>query len=219
MSNERPVNIREFSTRAEASAALAAELVSVLESVLEAGGHPALIVSGGSSPLQLFHRLSEYPIDWPRVRIVPSDERDVPLDHPERNESMIRRELLRDEAAGAELISLLPPGDIPRSFDAVVLGMGDDGHTASLFPDSPDLSKALSSDGPLVRLAVPRLAKERISLTPAALLNTRALYLLFFGEKKRAVLDAALDGSDTGEYPVRVVLNQVQVPLTVYYAP
>ena len=213
------LSFRTFETRAEASRALANELVGVLAAALERRGFASLVVSGGSSPVEMFHHLREQVIDWKNVTIVPSDERDVPPDHPERNERMIRSELLQGPAAAARLVGLIPPGAVPERFHAVVLGMGADGHTASLFPGSPELKAALESDDELHRLTVPGLKTDRVSLTPRALLSSRRIDLLFFGEEKRAVFEQAAQPGDPDEYPVRAVLDQDRAPVTVFWAP
>lgn len=208
-----------FDTREEASGALAAELVALLQAALVKRGQASLVVSGGSSPVQMFRALGAEPLPWTEVTVVPSDEREVPPDHADRNEAMIRRELMSGPAARARLVSLYPPGELPSGFDAVVLGMGSDGHTASLFPGSPDLAAALAANGPLARLEVPQLGAHRISLTPRALLDTGRLFLLFFGAEKRDVFDRARAAGDLSEYPVRSVLHQGDVPVEVYWAP
>jgi 6-phosphogluconolactonase len=213
------VRVREFADRAQAAAALAGALQAGLGAALAARREASLVVSGGTTPAPMFRRLRDRPLAWDRVTVLASDERDVPPDHPDRNEAMIRRELLQNAAAAARLVSLIPPGAIPPTFDEVVLGMGEDGHTASLFPGSPDLAAALASRDPLARLWVPQLAMHRVSLTPAALLAARRISLLFFGAGKRAVFEAALAGDDPARYPVRAILRQDTVPVTVYTAP
>ena len=213
------IEFKTFESRQEASEALAAELASVLGSALAERGRASLVVSGGSSPVQMFRALGSAPLAWENVTVVPSDEREVPLDHADRNEAMIRRELMTGDADRASMVSLHPPGDIPSRFDAVVLGMGSDGHTASLFPGSPDLESAIASPGPLARLDVPRLGAHRISLTPGTLLATTRLFLLFFGDEKRDVFERARAAGDASEYPVRMVLHQGRVTVEVYWAP
>lgn len=216
------VTLREFTSRLACVAALADELEQLLRESVDDSGDASLVVSGGTSPVQLFRELSGRELPWDRVWIIPSDERMVPVTHPDRNESMIRRELLQHRATAAGLVSLLTTGPLPSSllgrFDAAVLGMGTDGHTASLFPDSPDLEGALNSDKVLYRLRVPHLDADRVSLTPRALLRSNCLYLLFFGDEKRAVLDAAMSPGEVTEYPVRVILQQDKTPVTVFWA-
>ena len=221
---------RAFGNRAEASAALAGEICETLTEAMAAHGRATLVASGGSSPVEFFHCLRRLPLSWERVTVVPSDERVVPLQDPDRNESMIRRELLQGAADAARLRGLLPASGstanleqlaetLPTSFDAVVLGMGADGHTASLFPGSAELESALRSADPLALLNVPQLGAQRVSLTPAALLSTRRIDLLFFGPEKRDVYETALAGDDIAEYPVRCVLHQNRVPVCAFWAP
>lgn len=202
-----------------ASRALSVKLANLLADALETRGKAALVVSGGTSPVALFHHLREEPLDWRNITVVASDERRVAPDHADRNEAMIRRELMQSAAAQAKLVSLIPPGELPERFDAVVLGMGGDGHTASLFPGSPDLERALTSKNPLENVEVPQLGSERVSMTPSALLNSDAVFFLFFGADKRRVYEAALDGTDVREYPVRVALHQEAAPVAVFWAP
>jgi len=213
------VRVFEFERREQAAEALADALQRDLEVAIAARGHATLVVSGGSTPVTLFRLLRRRALGWDRVTVLASDEREVPPDHPDRNEAMIRRELLHEAAGAAKLVSLYPPGAIPARFDRVVLGMGADGHTASLFPGSPDLAAALASKEALARVYVPRLEAWRVSLTPAALLTAGRISLLFFGTDKRAVFEAALASDDVAEYPVRAMLAQDAVPVDVYTAP
>ena len=219
MTDPGHVDFKTFETRREASEALATALEKDLAAGIELKGMASLVVSGGSSPTGMFQALRKRSLSWQDVCVIPSDERDVPPDHPDRNEAMIRRELLGEEATTARLVSLIPPGDIPDHFDAVVLGMGDDGHTASLFPGSPDLPEALCSEHKLARLEVPRLGVYRISLTPRALLSSQKIYLLFFGSEKRLVCEQALRENDPLKLPVSIVLGQSRVPVAIYWAP
>lgn len=218
MSERGRLLFREFASRTEACTTLADTLAEILEQAVEQKGSAAMVVSGGTSPAPMFRALRDRRLPWDRVTVVPSDEREVAPDHPERNEAMIRRELLAGRAAGATLAGLIPPARLPERFDVSVLGMGTDGHTASLFPGSPDLDDALRSGRALERLKVPQLGVHRVSLTPSALLRSDRIVLLFFGEDKRAVFNKALQGGNTGTYPVRVVLHQAQVPVEVYWA-
>lgn len=219
-----------YPSRDDASAALADEIREILNDALAARGRATLVVSGGSSPVAFFHQLRRLPLSWERITIVPSDERVVPLSDPDRNEAMIRRELLEGAAAAASLRGLLPESGstanltqlaeaLPPFFDAVVLGMGTDGHTASLFPGSPQLESALRSAEPLALLDVPQLGTQRVTLTPSALLSTRRINLLIFGQEKRSIYEAAAAGDNVAEFPVRSVLRQTRVPVRVFWAP
>lgn len=210
---------REFTHREDAAMALADDLQKGLSEAVQEKGQASLVVSGGTTPGGMFRLLCQRNLPWNRVEVLASDERDVPPDHADRNEAMISNELLRNKAARAQLVSLIPPGDIPTFFDELVLGMGADGHTASLFPDSPELGGALVSKQALEWLTTPSSPVRRVSLTPRALLQSGRISLLFFGAEKRAVYEAAASGTDLGEYPVRVVLCQERVPVTIYWAP
>jgi 6-phosphogluconolactonase len=222
------VTFLPFDSRQQASSTLANEIASTLQESLKHKTTANLVVSGGTSPVAFFHSLRDQDLEWERVAVIPSDERCVPADHADRNDAMIQREFIQAGASKALLRGLLPRNDsdsssilksMPSMFDAVVLGMGEDGHTASLFPDSPTLERALSSTELTVTVSVPRLKAERISLTPAALLTSQRIDLLFFGETKRQVFEQALQPGPVSTYPVRAVLHQDRVPVRVFWAP
>ena len=182
----------------------------------------------------MFRALRRHGLPWHKVTVVPSDERLVPPDHEDSNAGMLRRELIQDEAATAKLLSLAGaanPDDLQlaslnarlamltRPLDIVLLGMGDDGHTASLFPDSPDIANALHSPDCCVLQQPAHLEAARLSLTPALLLDAREIVLLFFGAGKRAAYRRAVAGGDVEEMPVRFMLQQQTTPVSVYWAP
>ncbi len=220
--------------REQASHALAEHLAQVIRKAIDERGQASLVVSGGTSPVMLFEHLRNIDLDWSKVTVVPSDERLVDADSYERNEHMVRNVFLNDLASRAKLISLVcdptQPQDCERfaneniasiegPFDVVVLGMGEDGHTASLFPDSPNIQDVLESDLSCLVQQVPSQKRTRISLTPGALLNSRELVLLVFGESKYQVLQTANSAGPISQFPIRVALHQERVPLTTYWAP
>jgi 6-phosphogluconolactonase len=225
----------EFKQRDDAAAMLARRIGERLRFAVYRRAAASMIVSGGVAPRPLFRALRLLPVPWYLVTIVPSDERwGGRYDDDGTNEYMIRRELLSGEPGFARFVSLcrrdcaapesLPAlraslAEIRRPFDAVVLGMGADGHTASLFPDSPDICEALRSDEECVVQEIPRLAHPRVSLTVRSLLDAHEINLLFFGAAKRAVYEESLRPGPIEEYPVRALVRQNQVPVNVYWAP
>lgn len=222
-----------FDSRESASSALADHIAAVLESAVTQRGNASIVVCGGTSPLATFRFLRQKKLPWHNIAIVPSDERLVPVDHPDSNEGMIRRELMQDEAAVAQFVSLATAGtrnkqqlsglnaqlnSLVKPIDVVVLGMGHDGHTASLFPNSVNISIALSSDDACVIQHPPHLDDARLSLTPRLLLAAREIVLLFFGDDKRAIYEQAIDAGPVEELPIRFVLHQEQVSIRRYWA-
>lgn len=234
-----PLNVTTHSftdCRAQATA-LAERVAERLRSGLAERGHAVLAVSGGSTPKDFFDRLSHEKLDWARVQVTLVDERWVPDTDERSNARLVKSRLLQQAAAAAQFVPLYT-GDatpeagqgaasahidaLPLPFDAVVLGMGDDGHTASFFPGGDHLAEALDPDGyaRVLPMRAPGAGEPRITLTLPTLLETRALYLLVAGEKKRDLLaDARLGLGEARHYPVRAVLTQQRVPVAVYWCP
>lgn len=215
---------------------LAECVVSGLEGALNLRDYATLAVSGGSTPRPLFQALSRCDIDWSRVLITQVDERWVPEDHPDSNARLIREELLQNRASKARFKSMrVGPdnafsaeeavaaqlADFRDAIDVTVLGMGEDGHTASFFPNSEQLDAALDVDSQALCLALrpPAAPHDRMTLSLATVLRSRQLYLHITGAGKLAVLERALTEGDVRELPIRAVLHRVESPLEVFYAP
>jgi 6-phosphogluconolactonase len=226
-------SFNEFKERDAAAAALARRIGERLRSAVYRRACASMIVSV-ATPRPLFRTLRLLPVPWYLVTIVPSDEGWVPVDDDDSNEGLIRRDLLAGEPGFANFVSLyrrnraaqesLPElraslKEVRRPFDAVVLGMGSDGHMASLFPDSPDVHLGLHGDAECVVQAPPRSRHPRVSLTVRSLLDAREVNLLFFGERKRAVYEHSLQPGPVEECPVRALVHQDRVPVNVYWAP
>lgn len=219
-----------------AAESLAGSVAEQLRAGLGERGCASLIVSGGKSPIPFFKALSTQALDWSRVVISLADERWVEPDSPDSNERLVREHLLVAAAGGARFVPLKNAaaspqaglaaartayGRLPRPFDVVVLGMGEDGHTASLFPGWPGLAAALdpANADRLVAVDPPSAAHARLSFTMSALLEARRLYLQIEGEQKQRVYTRARDGSDsTEQLPIAAILRQTEVPLSVYLA-
>ena len=221
----------QCSDNAEQVAALVQAVRESLAAALDAEGDAVLAVSGGRSPVPLFHALRDADLDWSRVLVTLVDERCVAPDHADSNERLVREHLLAGRAAAARFAGLVrDPADIAGSVAAAnaaarpitvaLLGMGEDGHTASLFPGAPELAAGLDPANPARYLAVtpPAAPHARISLTLAALLRSRRLVLAIAGPAKRRVFDAAC-AALTPDLPVSALVHQTQAPLDVYWAP
>lgn len=224
-----------YTDSATAASALAVMVADRLREGIAARGVASLVVSGGKSPVPFFQALRVQPLDWSKVFVTLADERWVAPDSPDSNERLLREHLLREAAGAAQFLPLKTTAitaaealaergaalaALPRPFDAVVLGMGEDGHTASLFPGMPGLAAALEPSGstPLIAGVAPVAPHERISLTLSALLDSRAIFLPLQGATKLAVYAAArADGSGT-RYPIGAALAQGRTPVSVLLA-
>lgn len=230
------VRFHAFENRSEASIAAADILSGLLSPCLATSpfAEASLVVSGGTTPGPCFNRLSLQVLNWSRVTVVPSDERWVPGDDQDSNERLIKHYLLQNEARHARFLSFYRSGVEPQQapvqveqdmqmmdlpFSAVLLGMGADGHFASLFPDFAGLSEALDPAGraKCILVQTPSSPHLRISLTLSALLASQEIVLLIFGEAKRAVIESAQKGE--GGYPVEALLRHARCPLHVVWAP
>jgi 6-phosphogluconolactonase len=194
------------------SAEIAGWLRARLEAALNASDAPvAITVPGGSTPFPILSELAAAPLDWRRVTVWPGDDRLVPEEHPASNTGRIRALL---EPPGAEVVALSEMEQVPH-FALAWLGMGEDGHIASLFPntdpraDDPQRIRRLIPD-PLP----PEAPFERISLTLPALLNSDALLFVLRGEAKRALFEAAARGEH--DLPVARLLAAARQPVTCF---
>ena len=176
-------------------------------------GKKRLAVAGGSTPAKVFELLAVRDLDWSGSTLIPTDDRQVPHDHPASNFAKLKSALGH---TGANLVPL-EEGQKIKPFDLVWLGMGEDGHVASMFPRMC----ALPSVKPRVIATLPKpLPVEapypRLSLNRQALAATRATILVITGEAKRRIVEAALAGSDA--WPVSDVLRSPRAPVTIYWS-
>lgn len=227
---------KEFKDSPTLVAALAGQVADLLRDGIRERGEASLVVSGGSTPVPFFAALSALALDWKQVAVTLADERWVDPTDADSNERLVRQHLLQNQAAAARFVGLKNEalsaiqGEkecedrlalLPRPFDVLILGMGNDGHTASLFPQATRLSEALNMDSGMLCLAItpPAAPHERMSLTLPALLQSRQIILHLVGPGKRAVYERALADGPVAEMPIRAVLGQTAAPVTVFWAP
>ena len=221
-----------FDSRREASEAAAARIVELLANRLEHQGRASLVVSGGTTPSQCFAKLAAASLEWDRVDVLLSDERWVPQDHEDSNERQAREALLIDRAAAATLVPVYSEGLSPQErcdelqdplpelpFSCALVGMGTDGHFASLFPDADNLEPGLDVEsGQLyVPIETDSSPHTRISMTLAGISRSDEIALLMFGEEKLEVFNKAKELANG--FPVSRLLRQKRAPVRVFWAP
>ena len=183
-----------------------------LQRALAAGDAPvAITVPGGSTPFPILERLAAMDLDWRRVTVWPGDDRQVPEDHPASNTGKIRALL---EPTGAEVVALTVMEQVPH-FALAWLGMGADGHIASLFPNTDPQA----DDGQRIRTLTPdplpaEAPFDRITLTIPALLDSDELVFVLRGGEKRALLEAAARGEN--DLPIARLLAAADQPVTCF---
>ncbi|WP_291841985.1 6-phosphogluconolactonase [Maricaulis sp.] len=224
-------DLTEHADKAAMAQALAGPITRALSAAIAARGKAVFAVSGGSTPEALYKTLADTDLDWSKVTVVLVDERWVEPGTPGSNESFLASTLMTGKAAAARLVGLKAPGDTPIDGladitdrladiafppDVVILGMGEDGHTASWFPRADGLDAALAESGPPVaairakQTAVTGALTDRITLTRAALAGAGMSLLLLAGESKKRALEAALADGPVADMPVRALLRSDQ---------
>ena len=212
---------RTFTDREALDHSLAAHVVSKLALGIAARGTAYLVVSGGSTPVDLFSLLSASNLDWKNVVVLLADERCVPVDHQDRNERLVREVLLTGQAEQAQFLSLMPTPDdatvnieglssllasLPR-FDVVLLGMGEDGHTASLFPCASALKDGLTTDEAALITRPKTAAHARVSMSRRRLQAADHGVIHITGEQKKTVLELASERDEEMRYPITAFLG------------
>ncbi len=225
-----------FANVEQAAAALADRIAEIIGYAVQSRGRASLLVPGGNTPKAVFASLRQRELPWEKVYVSLTDERRVASDDPASNARLVREHLLKDRAAAAHFYPLhrqgvdersdeaacgAALGMLPRPFDAVILGMGEDGHIASMFPGDPALPRALSpkTEARCTTATAPTEPSARLTLTLATLLESRWIALHIAGSAKWQTLEKAAKDNDPMAHPVAALLGQRQVPFHIYYSP
>ena len=226
----------EYDSLSELADAVAGDVGFIVESAVDARGASLIAVPGGSTGPAVFGKLAAQKLPWKKVTIIPTDDRLVPMDDERSNVRAIAKAFLpvgaRVIPIAAEIADYRLAGnsadarlqDLPWPPDLVWLGMGTDGHTASIFA-GPDLQDAL--DAPKARRAIgvmpdplpPEAPVARVSLTRSAILSARTVMIVITGDDKRALLEQAIADGHSSKLPVGRVLAEAEQPIDIHWAP
>lgn len=221
---------RIFTTTEALDKALAQYVERALLGAVGSRGKASLVVSGGSTPRGFFKHLADKTLPWQSIDITLADERWVPVNHPDSNERQLLA--LLPEQISDRFLSLRGEGEDALAqaaflnrrlvnyppFDIVILGMGIDGHTASLFPDAPQISEGLDITNPKACLVVdpPQAPHQRISMSLGRLLRSQQVIVHLTGAQKAEVLAEAWRGNDPYRFPIAAVLHQQRTPVSIF---
>ncbi|MBA6233536.1 MULTISPECIES: 6-phosphogluconolactonase [unclassified Colwellia] len=227
--------LNDFAQRADLDNALAKAVAEILSDAISKKGKASLAVSGGSTPKGFFTALSNKDIDWQKVTVTLADERWVEFESEASNTRLVHENLLQNKASAARFFHLKKAGEFNQAtlallnadaksnllpLDVLILGMGEDGHTASLFPCSNEISAALAPDNTVALMkVVPQTAPNaRITFTYAHLAQSKNIILHVCGESKKVVLGKALSNNNQKEMPIRAFLQNPDINTQVYWA-
>lgn len=220
-----------FDSADAAAEDLARYIANTLSEAIVARGVATIALSGGRSPRAVLEALRAMPVDWAKVIVMQVDERWVDPSHADSNERLIRETLLTGPAAAAQLMPMKNDAAnayagqaaceaamavLPWPIDIMLLGMGEDGHTASLFPEAAELQDGLVTQARTLAVTPPAAPHQRMSLSVRAILDSRLIILQIGGGAKEAVYREALAGGPVEAMPIRSALLQEAVPVAVW---
>lgn len=232
------MNVVSYLDRAVQAGQLAQVVAGELQAAVQAKSRATVAFAGGTTPVLFFKALAKQAVDWSKVAFTLTDERQVAADNERSNARLLQTNLLNSLEPPASFQALYQLGQsttdlaqlasrLQKDFlplDVVVLGMGNDGHFASLFPQAPNLAAGLDSENSdiLLEVQAPDLPETRISFSLAALLQAKHLHLLITGADKQQLLEQAqanLTARQPRQWPIEALLQQAGDKLTIHYAP
>ncbi len=225
----------DYEDAEEFASAVAGDVAFIIESAIDARGSAVIALAGGETPKPILAKLAEAKIDWKRVMIIPTDDRLVPLDNPLSNAAMLAKIFLLKGArvvpittekaddyklAGSAAAARID--DLHWPLDLVWLGVGKDGHTASIFP-GPDFDDALNA--PVARKAVgvmpdplpPEAPVARVTLTRAAIQAAKSIIIVLSGNDKKKMVELAIRDGDSSPLPIGRVLAGLETPVDIHW--
>jgi 6-phosphogluconolactonase len=213
---------RHFESRGALASALAADVAARLSREAARNGSAVLAVSGGTTPRLFFETLSRIDIPWSRVTITLVDDRQVEETSERSNARLVREHLIQNRARNANFVPLHgnPEASQVGRFDVAILGMGNDGHTASFFPGGDHLATALDPDTKerIVEMKAKTAPEPRVTFTLPDIIDADMICLHLEGQEKRDTLGRALEAGPIEEMPIRAVLR-AKKPVTLYWCP
>lgn len=226
--------INEFEQRELLDESLADKVANILTAAVESKGKASIAVSGGSTPKGFFQALSKKKLAWQAITITLADERWVDITSNDSNTKLVHENLLQNEAVNANFFHLKQSDNLTDEtladlnvaaaqqllpLDVLILGMGEDGHTASLFPCSDEITQCFAKDSEALIKVTPKSAPyQRISFSFASLSQSKNTFLHISGASKKQVLAAAIAGQECREMPIRAFLQAPDVNTQVYWA-
>jgi 6-phosphogluconolactonase len=226
----------DYDSVEEMAQAVAGDVGFIIESALDARDAALIAVPGGNTPVPVFEQLTERSLSWRKVTVIPTDDRLVAVDNDLSNARLLARAFM---PSGARVVPIATVNDdyraagnaadarlqdLPWPPDLAWLGMGKDGHTASIFA-GPDLQDAL--DAPKARRAVgvmpdplpPEAPVARVTLTRAAILSARTIIITITGQEKRDLLEQAIEDGQSSKLPIGRVLAEAEQPIDIHWCP